>query len=293
MATFLEIQNSLLTEFPGFPRPILRRCIAEAYQELSRRWQWSAFVRTLGFSTLAPYNTGTVSLTKGSAVVTGTGTAWTTDMTGGVLLINSYAPYTIKSVESGTALTLAMNWVGNSLPSVSYVIRKDLYPVSTDQSVIVTEVLGVNVDGTALREISGAQLTKASVYSSRPYFWCNAGTLTPYTRYIQLYPIPDAEYPVMVRCRIQPPSLNSDTDEPLLDSALIEIFAWLKILPKALRLLNDQTLTGLYAEKKQQAEQLLEDCMLEDFRRASTQDTIVYDAGAHRPLEAYVPDLED
>ncbi|MGZ2472076.1 hypothetical protein ACVI1N_000367 [Sinorhizobium medicae] len=57
-----------------------------------------------------PYVTGTVSVTAGSAVVTGSGTAWATALiAGGLFGLDSSNgnPVPILSVDSNTQLTLA------------------------------------------------------------------------------------------------------------------------------------------------------------------------------------------
>lgn len=58
------------------------------------------------------YITGTVSVTSGSATVTGSGTAWTDDFVGAILTLNnqSNAAGIVKSVESNTSLTLESTW---------------------------------------------------------------------------------------------------------------------------------------------------------------------------------------
>lgn len=59
---------------------------------------------------------GTLTLTNNSAQVSGTGTSFTTELTAGVFIVVTVGgvPYTlpIKSVESGTALTLVSNFTG-------------------------------------------------------------------------------------------------------------------------------------------------------------------------------------
>ncbi|MEB0808148.1 phage tail protein, partial [Citrobacter freundii] len=59
---------------------------------------------------------GTLTLTNNSAVVAGSGTAFTTEVAAGDFIVVTVGgvPYTlpVKSVESGTALTLVSNYTG-------------------------------------------------------------------------------------------------------------------------------------------------------------------------------------
>lgn len=71
------------------------------------------------------YNTGTVTVTNGSATVTGSLTGWAVALvTGGVFsCANGAVP--IASVESDTSLTLAYPWAGSSGSGKAYAIARD------------------------------------------------------------------------------------------------------------------------------------------------------------------------
>ncbi|MDW9363583.1 phage tail protein [Sinorhizobium meliloti] len=76
----------------------------------------------------APYVTGTVSVTAGSAVVTGSGTAWATALiAGGLFGLDSSNgnPVPILSVDSNTQLTLAKPWRGTTSAGQGYWIIRD------------------------------------------------------------------------------------------------------------------------------------------------------------------------
>ena len=75
-----------------------------------------------------PYVTGTVSVTAGSAVVTGSGTAWATALiAGGFFGLDSSNgnPVPILSVDSNTQLTLAKPWRGTTAAGQGYWIIRD------------------------------------------------------------------------------------------------------------------------------------------------------------------------
>jgi hypothetical protein len=62
------------------------------------------------------YSTGTITLTNGSAVVTGTGTAWQTVLiTGGNIFVQAPGnPLPIATVDSDTQITAELEWTGAS-----------------------------------------------------------------------------------------------------------------------------------------------------------------------------------
>ncbi|WP_457812158.1 hypothetical protein [Sinorhizobium meliloti] len=75
-----------------------------------------------------PYVTGTVSVTAGSAVVNGSGTAWATALiAGGLFGLDSSNgnPVPILSVDSNTQLTLAKPWRGTTAAGQGYWIIRD------------------------------------------------------------------------------------------------------------------------------------------------------------------------
>ncbi|MBD9651988.1 hypothetical protein IB267_26875 [Ensifer sp. ENS09] len=73
-----------------------------------------------------PYTTGSVTLTNGSAVVTGVGTAWQTALiAGGTLYAEADGnPLPILSVDSNTQITSAIKWKG-ATGSYPYAIMRD------------------------------------------------------------------------------------------------------------------------------------------------------------------------
>jgi len=95
------------------------------------------------------YTTGTISVTNGSATVTGSGTSWYTSAThypawgsddaqaGRSITIDSVA-YTIKSVDSATQITLTANYAGSTASGLSYSIGTAGEKVQTpDGNVII------------------------------------------------------------------------------------------------------------------------------------------------------------
>ncbi|KQX55454.1 MULTISPECIES: hypothetical protein [unclassified Ensifer] len=73
-----------------------------------------------------PYTTGSITLTNGSAVVTGVGTAWQTALiAGGTLYVEADGnPLPILTVDSNTQITAAIKWKGAS-GTFSYAIMRD------------------------------------------------------------------------------------------------------------------------------------------------------------------------
>jgi len=76
------------------------------------------------------YQTGTVSVTNGSAIVTGSGTLWLTYASIGDLfkVKGEDAIYTIASVDTDTQITLSANYAGTTDTGLQYQIARDFTP---------------------------------------------------------------------------------------------------------------------------------------------------------------------
>jgi len=79
---------------------------------------------------MAQYNTGTVTVTKGSAIVTGSGTDFINNVSAGDLFkLEGIGVFKeIESVDSATQITLSSAWAGDSYSNATYSIHKDFTP---------------------------------------------------------------------------------------------------------------------------------------------------------------------
>jgi hypothetical protein len=77
---------------------------------------------------MAQYKTGTISVTNGSQTVTGSGTAWTGEISPGDILtiVGDNVWYEVASVASDTSLTLSAVYAGTTGIEKAYAITRDL-----------------------------------------------------------------------------------------------------------------------------------------------------------------------
>lgn len=89
---------------------------------------------------MSEYTTGTVSVTNGSAIVTGSGTSWTAGSPPNARVgddfvrIGDGVTYKVASVDSDTQLTLAINYAGATGSGLSYAIVQNLQAAPGDTS---------------------------------------------------------------------------------------------------------------------------------------------------------------
>ena len=111
--------------------------IRDAYKQLAERRQWTWLMKANSFYASTYLSDGTVNTIPGSAVVTGLGTNFTSDLTGKQFRAHSlaganYPTYTISQVVSPTGIVLDRPWIGPSLASQSYVIFQCYFQVPPD-----------------------------------------------------------------------------------------------------------------------------------------------------------------
>lgn len=119
--TFEVLWKRLLIYAPGCPVPLAQEFINTAYSRALAGWKWSQFRRDSEFTIPATYDDGTVTVTSGSATVTGASTLFTSDLEDRQFYIGGIAPfYDVASVDSSTQITLSRVYNGASGSGLSY-----------------------------------------------------------------------------------------------------------------------------------------------------------------------------
>lgn len=122
-ADFRTIVGRVQLRCPLASRFLVEDWVRTAFQEIAESKRWSWLYKFTQFMIPAIYNTGTVTVTRNSNVVTGSGTAWTSDMVGRQFRTGTTAPiYTIVSVDSSTQLTLDSVWGASTASAQNYQI---------------------------------------------------------------------------------------------------------------------------------------------------------------------------
>lgn len=89
---------------------------------------WDFLLKDDALATVNEYTTGTISLTQGSATVTGSGTTFTSAMVGRrILPSGSTRSYKITAYSSSTSITIESVYEGSTISGVSYSIAKDTF----------------------------------------------------------------------------------------------------------------------------------------------------------------------
>ena len=131
--SFTVIWNRVLLRCPSASAFLAQDWVRNAFRQIAERRRWSWLVKYGQFLVPAVYNTGTVSLTRSSATVTGSGTTFTSAMVGRQFRIGTGTPiYTISAYTSATSITLDSVWGGSTVSGSAYSIYQCYFTPATD-----------------------------------------------------------------------------------------------------------------------------------------------------------------
>ena len=133
---------------------MLKRAIQMAIDRVCSRWDWTFLMEWTFFTTVAPYETGTVSINAGDTAVTGVSTVFTAAMVGRKIRFGSeQAYYTIASRSADTAIVLDQPYQGSSnLSGSTYSIYQDEYRLAADMDHY--KIMRNIEDGTAMVDVN-------------------------------------------------------------------------------------------------------------------------------------------
>jgi hypothetical protein len=146
IVTFSEIINEILTLKNQTTDTIdasvltsikLRINQIQDYIFYYKAWEWRK--RKYYFTSIAPYATGTITVTENSTSVTGSGTTFTDAMKRGFLEINNKR-FRIQRIVSSTSLKLVAPYPDDTASGQSYKIVFPKYPVNPNLSSITSLV---------------------------------------------------------------------------------------------------------------------------------------------------------
>ncbi len=239
---FTDLENRVrLATGVTVTETLAKRAINTALQDMHIAFEYKVpwAERRAVLRTQDDYSTGTVTTTRGSTTVTGSGSAWNTnnDFTvknmranGKIVFAGSRTPYTVSSVSSDTVATLTTAFTETSLAASSYVYFEDEYDLAADflRPVDLQQFSDeVNID--LISRTEARRRFPNNVVPGRPAVasiidFAPVGNTTPIRR-VKLFPPPNAfiqipysyvtAYLATSAAGVAQVSLSADTDEPI------------------------------------------------------------------------------
>jgi len=152
LVTFGEIKNEVLSflniDSDNVDEPILTSIELRINQVqdfifFRKYYEWRK--RNFYLSTRPPEETGIITVTKGSLIITGSGTAFNSDMRLGYLLVGSKA-YKINRINSTTELIIEAKYPDTTESNKSYKVIFPLYSLPFD----ITSIIAIKHEGIEL-----------------------------------------------------------------------------------------------------------------------------------------------
>jgi hypothetical protein len=196
--TIGTLKFRLSKAFPSVDPDLIEGWIGDCYDDILAVLPWSRTEVQSVLITTAPYDTGTVTVTNGSAAVTLDAGAWTAEMTGRAFRIparNEFYEFTYATATTGT---LDRPYEGLSDTEVGYSIYQTVYPLPADARMLADDAFGTfGIWGQVERTTRARMRALGYAYDSSSYPW---GPLrwatymddasTPPRLQVELYPIP-------------------------------------------------------------------------------------------------------
>ncbi len=131
--SFSDCWGRVLLRAPNLGPKLAQDMVRNAFRKLAERRRWSWLIKQSQIIAPVGYNTGTVTVTLNSNIVTGSSTAWDNSIIGRQFRVGLNAPiYTVASVQSTTQLTLDQVWGSSTASAQSYQIYQAWFTMPDD-----------------------------------------------------------------------------------------------------------------------------------------------------------------
>lgn len=201
------------------------------HRDLLESYDWSRRKNDILISTAVDKTAGTVTVTNGSATVTGSGTAWASGDVDRTLTIgsNTYSLWNVKTAPSATSLTLgdrngtSVVYPGDTAAGLAYVMFTQFYELGAG----IEQILSVKYK-TDIREVSEGFLDNLdpnrSATGSDPMYFARGSRKLSGTNdivRIELYPRPSDAVVINVKVELGHTTLSS-TMNPIVPSGPVQ-----------------------------------------------------------------------
>jgi len=217
-SNFRQMIGELLQWNPDMPVQMAQKLINNAYRRVVDSRLWYGLLQKGQVNVPNAYTTGTVAVTNGSAVVTGTGTAWTPAMIGSSFRVGFSTPiYRIAGFQSPTQITLDLIWGGPSQSTVSYMIFQNIVSFGNNIKKLLAVVnqrqgyrMKLHIPQEVLNIYDTWRTTTGWTYLVSNY----APSPVDGSPLFELYPAPTFQQSFPFLASVQPPDMVNDQDFP-------------------------------------------------------------------------------
>jgi hypothetical protein len=230
MQTFKNLQDLVLDLIEiddAITRTRAKDFINMAGRDIWFRYPWPERRKDAFTSTVAPYTTGTASVSQGSTTVTGSGTTWSTSYDGFKYAAGYDQPWYTATRDSDTQLTLDRALVEDShAAGSSYVLYQDVLTFTQNCDSVTSVMVGDPLRGAVAQPVARVDL------DGMAYLPGSTGVPAQYAmiedssigrRRARIWPVPDDEYGIHYTYLSTWPELVHDADVPALHESRVDL----------------------------------------------------------------------
>ncbi len=192
--TYGTLKKRLVQAFPAISLDLIEGWINDRYAEILAELPWKRLNLQSTLQTVAPYITGTVAVTLGSAAVTLTSGTWTAAMTTRAFRgagLNASYRFTYVSATTGT---LDRAYEGPTATAATYAIFQNVYLLPSDCRLLEDDAFSSQFG--PLQRMSHGQLNDADpsrLATGTPTLWASYmdDSSTPPLMRVEFVPYPD------------------------------------------------------------------------------------------------------
>lgn len=217
-ASFRNMVGELLQWNPDMPIQMAQKTINNAYRRVIDSRLWYGLLQKGQVNVPNAYVTGNVTVTNGSAVVTGNGTIWTPSMVGSSFRVGFSTPiYRIASWQSPTQITLDLVWGGPTQSQVSFMIFQNIVSFGANVKKLLAVVnqrqgyrMKLHMPQEVLNIYDTWRTTTGWTYLVANY----SPSPIDGSPQFELYPAPTFQQSFPFLASVQPPDMVNDGDYP-------------------------------------------------------------------------------
>lgn len=191
-------------------------------EEVESGWPWDFLFGNYVLYSAAPQSVGTIAVTQGSAIVTGSGTSFAA-VANAQSFINiggSNISIPIASVQTTTQLTLTSPYMGTNISGTSYSISTNVYSVIGFQEVYNVRQI-IDLEKTSREQLNLMDPARIANGGAPSVQWAPAGFDAAGNIQIELWEVPSAVYPYVCEGKRGAVTMVNPTDLPQIPSAVI------------------------------------------------------------------------
>lgn len=276
MANFgAMVEDLRLLTMGNLTADTLKSLINRAHQQILESFDWTFLLTNTVINSALPKSAGTVTVSQGSPIVIGTGTAFTTADRGSFLWAGGMqgAPVPVQGTQGVATLTLSSPWAGPTLVNASYVLTPLYYLVEGALEIFAIRSLTL-LDKLTREDLNDRDPARIAQGGAPATAWAPAPVSPDGSVRVELWPVCSDLRPYLIDYKRMAPRLVNDVDLPLCPYAVIEA----KAARTAMQMLYASTGQQSYALLAQQYEaqyaEELDNAKSEDSKRAKATNGV-------------------